>query len=204
MNYKSRKYVDLHVIDAVNEEWMKNGASEALMLRFFLRRTSIHIVSHLAWDVNSLQGVIAGVAGYRPQYCDPRKAIPYIHISCYGKKDGLNLGDSALMPWSQLSECLLPLQEKTDYNLPLSLSSCFGYYGAQLAKEISPKYKKRRPYYSLVGANDEIPIGILCDAFGILYYNLLVKFSSLKQSIQAARDKTGVPLGYTYGAVVAG
>jgi hypothetical protein len=127
-----------------------------------------------------------------------------VHISCHGKKDGLKLGDSTLTPWATLSDCLLPLQETTDYNVPLSLSSCFGYYGAGLAEEISGNYRKRRPYYSLVGPNDEIPIGKLCDAFGIFYYNLLVKFESLKQSIEDARSKTGIPLDYTYGSVVAG
>lgn len=203
MNYKSRTYVDLHVIDAIDSKWLKQGYSEALMLRYFLKDTNIQIVSHLAWDIKSLQCVIAGITDYRPHYCDPRKAIPYLHISCHGTKLGLHLGDSPLMPWSSLSEVLLPLQIKTDYNVPLSLSSCWGYHGATLAYVMDAHYRKRRPYYSLVGPTRPEKMAPLCNAFGVFYYNLLVRYRSMKQSVIAANQNGNAKLDYTYGSEVA-
>lgn len=202
MNYKSRTHVDLHVIDAIGEEWLKSGHSEALMLRYFLRHTKILIVSHLAWDVQSLQRVISQIADFRATYRNPRKAVPYVHISCHGTKRGLRLGDAPLVAWDILSKVLLPLQRTTDYHVSLSLSSCWGYYGAQLADGMDPQYEKRRPYYSLVGPKDEENIVELCKTFGYFYTNLLVRFKSLKRSIEIANQEGKTELDYTYGSVV--
>jgi len=202
MNYRSRNYVDLHVIDAIEEGILKSGYSEALMLRYYLKETNIHIVSHLAWDMKSLCRVITAIANYRPQYCAPRRAIPYLHLSCHGTKTGLYLGDSPLTSWEVLSDCLLPLQQLTDYNLPLSLSSCWGFYGAQLAYAISQKYKKPRPYHSLVGPMTQKGIGELCEAFGIFYCNLLVRHKSIKQAVAIANQQGKIDLNFTFGSEV--
>ncbi|HTB86265.1 MAG TPA: hypothetical protein VK742_21635 [Candidatus Sulfotelmatobacter sp.] len=202
MNYERREYVDLHVIDAIDQRTFERGGSDAKMLTDKLKATKIHLVPHVARDAKSLQEVITSIAEYRPSYTNPKQAIPYVHISCHGQKDGLHLGDNPLTPWSILSNTLLPLFEKTDYNVPLSLSSCWGYYGAQLAYGMDQKYQKRRPYYSLVGPKQEEKIGPLCESFGVFYYNLLVRFKSLKKSIKTATEKGGITLDYTYGSIV--
>lgn len=78
------------------------------------------------------------------------------------------------------------------------------YHGARLAYVMDTNYRKRRPYYSLVGPNTEPKIGQLCDAFGVFYRHLLVRFETLKRSVEAANRESTVRLDYTYGAVVAG
>jgi hypothetical protein len=200
MNYKDRDDVDLHVIDAIDEKWLQVGMSQALMLRYFLRQTEINIVSHAAWDEPSLKGAIANVTDYRSSYCDPRRAIPYVHIFCHGEEHGLYLGDAPLLPWAALSEDLFPLQRRTDYNVPISLCSCFGYYGSGLADAIGPSYKKNRPYYSLVGPIDETDVAEVTKAFAVFYDNLLRRFRSLEKCVECANEQTTAKLDYTYGS----
>jgi hypothetical protein len=203
MNYRTREHVDLHVIDAIDEAAFASGASDAAMLNENLRDTSINIVSHVARDVEALCKIIDDIGNHRRSYVDPRKAIPYVHISCHGTVDDLCLGHSVRLSWSELSALLLPLQEKTDYNVPLSLSSCYGYHGAKLAYEIAPKYRKRRPYHSLVGPRKEEYIIPLCAAFGRFYRYLLVDFKPLGETVALVRDETAITLDFTFGSCVA-
>jgi len=203
MNYKSRHFVDLHVIDAIDEASFNKGYSDATILREALQGTSINIVAHVARDIPSLKATVEAVSNYRKSYIDPRTAIPYVHISCHGTTDDLLVGDTDVMPWNVLSEALLPLQEKTDYNVPVSLSSCWGYHGAQLAYTLDAGYQKQRPYYSLVGPQRKEGILALGDTFGRFYRHLLVDFTSLKQAITSTNNEGSVQLDYTYGSCVA-
>ena len=203
MNYKSRTYVDLHVIDAIDERSLKAYGSEADMLTEALRDTPINIVSHSAHDVKSINDVIADIRNYRDSYICPRYAVPYVHISCHGRKDALELGESDEMPWSVLSEALLPLLDTTDYHVALSLSSCWGYHGASLAYVMGKGYRKKRPYYSLVGPPDKEDIRPLCATFTEFYRQLLVNFKRLKKSVESANRIGPARLDYTYGSHVA-
>jgi hypothetical protein len=202
MNYKGRKHVDLHVIDAIDKASLRKWGSEADLLREALRDTPINIVSHAAHDVKTVNDVITYIRTYRGSYVDPRYAVPYIHISCHGRKDALILGESEEMRWAVLSEALLPLLETTDYHVALSLSSCWGYRGAELAYVMSEKYQKRRPYYSLVGPTKTEKIPPLCAAFAELYRQLFVNFRNLKQSVRLANKLGRTQLDYTYGSYV--
>src|SRR5262245_31996919 len=142
MNYKDRIFVDLHVIDSVDKVEFDSGKTDSAMLKKRLGDTPINIVAHEAQDVGALAVVLNAIAEFGPMYRYPRKAIPYIHIGCHGEKDGLKLTDGHKVSWQTISELLLPLQEKTDYNVPISLSSCWGYHGAGLAYVIDSKYQK--------------------------------------------------------------
>ena len=106
------------------------------------------------------------------------------------------------MAWRKLSEILLPLQEKTDYNVPLSISACEGFFGWKLAWGIDKKYKKRRPYYSLVGPTKKEDISPLCDAFARFYRNLLVGHKRLKSALEQSNRGHAVKLAYTYGSEI--
>ena len=203
MNYKTRKHVDLHVIDAINKRSLSDWGFEADMLKKALHGTSINIVPHAAHDIKSMNEAIRNIGKYRETYITPRHSVPYVHISCHGRQDALILGESEEMPWDTLSEALLPLLETTDYHLALSLSSCWGYHGASLAYVMSKKYRKMRPYYSLVGPPDREDIPSLCATFADFYRQLLLNFKPLKRSIESANGIGTAKLDYTYGSHVA-
>ena len=165
MNYKSRTHVDLHVIDAIDKDFLAAWGSGGEMLRKALDGVAINIVAHSAVDAASLCEAFETIRNYRATYIHPRHSVPYVHISCHGRQDALILGEGHEMKWSELSEALLPLLKTTDYHLALSLSSCWGYHGASLAYVMSGRYVKRRPYYSLVGPIKEEEARPLCAAF---------------------------------------
>jgi hypothetical protein len=153
--------------------------------------------------VKGINDVIADIRNYRDSYVCARYAVPYVHISCHGRKDALELGESDEMPWSVLSEALLPLLDTTDYHVALSLSSCWGYHGASLAYVMGKGYRKERPYYSLVGPPDKEDIRPLCATFAEFYRQLLVNFKRLKKSVESANRIGPAKLDYTYGSHVA-
>jgi hypothetical protein len=194
--------VDLHVIDAIDERSLKAFGSEAEMLKEGLRGTPISIISHSAHDVKSISEVISDIRTYRDSYIDPRYAVPYVHISCHGRKDALQLGQRDEMPWDILSQALLPLLETTDYHVALSLSSCWGYHGASLAYVMTKQYRKKRPYYSLVGPPKSEDIRPLRATFVEFYRQLLANFRGLKKSIEFANRVGPAKLDYTYGSRV--
>src|SRR5215470_19418196 len=113
MNYRTRKYVDLHVIDAIDKDFLAKWGPEAEMLRKALDGLPINIVAHSAVDATSLSKVIYDIRDYRATYAYPRHSVPYVHISCHGSKDALSLGEANDMTWSQFSEALLPLLATT-------------------------------------------------------------------------------------------
>jgi len=195
MNYRIR-IVDLHIVDALETKWAQIGFSESMALHYRLRNTRINIVSHYCWDIQSLKSVIKTIMSYRVLYRHPRRAIPYLHIASHGIRDGLSLGDSTPLPWSALSECLLPLQRLIDYTLPLSLSSCHGFYGYQLACQGMAGYEKKRPYYSLVGPKHRLKTRELFEAYAEFYLYLLHRYTSIKVAIDAANKKISKPAAY--------
>jgi hypothetical protein len=174
-----------------------------MALRYRLRRTRINIVSHYCWDIPSFRKVIDDVRTYRRGYCNPRKALPFLHIAAHGLRDGLSLGDAEPMPWRLLSKCLLPLQQHIDYTLPMSLSACHGYYGYRLASQEMTEYAKKRPYSVLIGPQYRIATKELFSAFAALYSHLLHSHSSLRAAIQAANreiSNSRAHLNYSFGA----
>jgi len=204
MNFRDR-IVDLHIIDALDEKWAAQGKSEALALRFRLRKTRVKIVSHYCWDIDSLKQVIHSIQTYRTVYRDPRKAIPYLHIACHGVQEGLTLGDDGHLPWKEFSEVLLPLQKHIDYTLPMTLSACHGYYGYQLACEDLKSYGKKRPFYLLTGPQARIKAKELISAYATFYKELLHRYSSIKQAIERANTHISNPeakLNYSFGVEV--
>jgi hypothetical protein len=200
MNYKSRTHVDLHVIDAIDKNFLATWGTEAEMLGKALAGAPIKIVAHSAVDSASLCEAFETIRNYRATYIYPRHSVPYVHISCHGRKDALILGDSQEMSWSELSEALLPLLKTTDYHLALSLSSCWGYHGASLAYVMSSKYVKRRPYYSLVGPLKDEDARPLCAAFAEFYRHLFLDFKRLKKSVHLANKIGPAKLDYTKGS----
>lgn len=202
MNYKTRNSVDLHVIDAIDKVSLKKWGFEAEVLQRALRDTPIRIVPHRANSVATLIEAVNDIRTYRASYIDPRHAVPYIHISCHGNKNGLVVGECEQMSWRVLSEALLPLLETTDYHVALSLSSCWGYRGGELAYVMGADYRKRRPYYSLVGPpKGEEPLA-LCAAFAEFYRQLLSKFRQLKTAIRLANEVGPAQLDFTKGSQV--
>lgn len=202
MNYKTREHVDLHIVDALEEKWASVGLSESAALRYRLRNTPINIFSHYCWDVASLEHVIRNIASYRVSYRNPRRAIPYLHIASHGSADGITLGDSHALSWEEFSRCLLPLQRKIDFTLPLSLSSCRGFYGYQLGAQSMKEYEKKRAFHTLVGPQGKLSSVELFDAFAALYSCLLHRFRSLDKSVAAANKFIKDPsshLKYTTG-----
>jgi hypothetical protein len=202
MNYKSRAYVDLHVIDAIDNASLKRWGFEADALRTALEDTAVNIVPHTASDITTLIEAINDVRTYRRSYVDPRQAVPYIHISCHGNRTGLVVGESEQMSWRAFSEALLPLLETTDYHLALTLSSCWGYRGGELAYVMSEKYRKRRPYYSLVGPIKTEKIPELFAAFAEFYRQLLAKYRKLKTAVEFANKVSRAKLDFTKGSRV--
>ncbi len=202
MNYGSREWVDLHVIDALDAASLRDYGSDADMLTVALQGTSINIVSHTANDLSSFKSAISAIVDFRGAYIAPRKATPYVHISCHGRTDALVLGAGVEVPWAVLSEVLLPLAEKTDYHFPLSLSSCWGYRGAELAYVMIDGYLKRRPYYTLVGPTKPANIRPLCAAFS---RSIAISSSSsgdLDRSVELANEGQSVKLDFTRGVRV--
>ncbi len=190
MNYRTRsrepKHIDLHIVDALEEKWAWRGLSESAALRYRLRKTRIKIVSHYCWDVPSLQAVIQDIISHRSCYAYPRRCVPYLHIASHGSVDGLALGDSKPLPWTVLSKCLLPLQRRIDFTLPISLSSCWGFYGYKLSSESMKEYEKKQAFHSLVGPRGKLCTAELFDSFAEFYRCLLHRFTSPPEAIARA------------------
>lgn len=193
MNYKSRKWVDLHLVDAMEEKWANVGLSESTAIRYRLRDTRIRMVSHYCWDLLSLQQVVADIVSYRWAYLAPRYAVPYLHIASHGSPEGLTVGDKTKVSWSALSECLLPLQKKIDFTLPISLSSCWGFEGYQLASQSMASYQKKRAFHTLVGPQEGVSSAELFDAWGVFYNCLLHDFDPLEKAVEFANAEIADP-----------
>jgi hypothetical protein len=205
MNFEARDVVDLHIIDALDSNDARNGRSEALAIRYHLRHTSISIVSHYAWDQATLMHAIKRIAFYRKAYINPRKYLPFLHVACHGLPDGLIIGDDVPVPWSKLVQLLLPLQHQIDYTLPLTLSSCHGFSGYRLALQELKDFKKKRPYYLLIGPQAGLSTQELILSTSELYRGLLEDHIGLPASIERANNYIKKPvayLAYTYGTDV--
>lgn len=202
MNYKSRKFVDLHVIDAINVKAIKDWGLEVDALRSRLKGTKIAIYGHRVTDLASFIQVLNEIRIFRKSYVHARHAVPYIHISCHGRKDAIEIGESQKVSWPVLSAALLPLLETTDYHVAISLSSCWGYHGGALAYVMSTNYTKKRPYYSLVGPPNKERIPDLFDTYAEFYRQLLGNFRKLKKAIQLANEVNSAKLSYTKGSEI--
>jgi hypothetical protein len=75
--------------------------------------------------------------------------VPIIHISAHGSQQGLQLTDTTIIPWVELKQLLLPLNEALKGNLILCMSSCEGAAACQMA--MTQEEKEAYPFFGVVG-----------------------------------------------------
>lgn len=106
---------------------------------------------------------------------------PWIHIDCHGSIDnGLEFSNGSEIGWDELRKILIPLNIKAKFNLPLSLSTC---YGANFLGEIGSDKMEPSPCRLLMGPTTEVSPADLMRNFRSFYRNLFYGFN-LKNAVE--------------------
>lgn len=201
MNFLSRR-IDLHFVDAPETEAKHDGFFESEKIIQELRLPTDRIFRHECQSSDALKDTLSNIAGFRSDYAFPRKALPFIHISAHGIRDGLVIGDGDPVGWGALLEYLRPVAVKTDYNALLAFSSCHGFYAYRLAYLESGK-----PYHLAIGPTQKIDWKYLIEGFSVFYNALLVDGFELNAAVRQMNEKIALSpakIDYTFGWEVQG
>ncbi|MHB1018504.1 MAG: hypothetical protein ACYC2X_11565 [Coriobacteriia bacterium] len=113
-------------------------------------------------------------------------AIPILHLSAHGCKDGITLTSGELIDWNQLAGYLRPANNALRNLLVVCMSSCFGAYGRVMAMQDD----RDAPYFAILGHPDSPTWSVAAVAY-VAFYHRLFDGSGFTQAIDAMRAASG-------------
>mgnify|MGYP007071000458 CR=1 FL=1 len=112
--------------------------------------------------------------------------VQILHLSMHGSKEDVLLGGSHPVPWTTLAGFVGLVKVATGDRLLLSMSSCEGYYGIQMATLLDEP-----PFFGLVGPTDTVAWEDSWMAFAA-YYEEITKDSATFNSAVDKMNSVGI------------
>lgn len=120
------------------------------------------------------------------QWC--KDQVPIIHISAHGSQEGLQLTDKTVMPWSDLKQLLLPVNEALKGNLIICMSSCEGAAACRMA--MTQDEKEAYPFFGVVGHSKTPTWSDTAVGFAS-FYHLIKKGYYLTDAVKGMCEASG-------------
>lgn len=110
--------------------------------------------------------------------------ISYIHIEGHGSKEGVELLDGLVMPWSEIFEHFREINILCKNNLFFSSGACQSAYAFKAATITKPS-----PIFGMLAPEQKVQAGGVLDGY-IAFYKSLIRNESLNDAFNAFTDAT--------------
>jgi len=166
----------VHIIESPSAKDLLEECTEGRSLSEFLKLAGIPHSYNLVTDLETLD-----IALYKrlPRVFEEYDLPPILHLSLHGDRKGIGLTDGSFLSWHELREVLRDLNNQMEDGLLLCMSSCYGSYGYQLARDDS----EDKPFLALVGNSNKISWKDSAVAY-ITFYHLLFKNISMEECVE--------------------
>jgi hypothetical protein len=170
----------IYLIESPSAIDLLEGRNEGDALARVLGLAEIEVVYLLATNDETFEAAFEKVKDDMVGRPTIQTAMPFIHISAHGSRDGLELTDGDVILWEKLSQLMAGLHRYVGPaalpqgfppNLPkttLCLSSCSGF------KSYASLSPSPAPYQSLIGPNKDVGWCEALIAFSTFYYQACI------------------------------
>lgn len=173
----------VHVVESPSSEDLLDGRTEGRVLLEALGLSGVPATYNLVTSRSTLNEALG------KRLADAMglwRRFPILHFSLHGNADGVALTDREFIPWHDLREELLPINQATRGGLIVCLSSCFGASGCRMAMyENQPL-----PFLALVGHPESALLSDAAVGF-VAFYHRLRKGASVFDAAEAMKIASG-------------
>lgn len=157
----------VHIIESPSADDLLDGRAEGRALNEILNLANIPHCYNLATTKQTLHTALVTRLN---EASNNFQVYPILHLSMHGNEKGIGLTDNTFLPWTDLQEMLIPLNNHLEGKLLICMSSCFGSRGYLMAMNED----RNETFWGLVGNNHSVSWEDAAVAY-ITFYHLLFK-----------------------------
>lgn len=177
----------VHIVESPSSEDLLKGETEGRVLSEAFSLTKIPMWYNLVTNKQTLGQTLGQQLITAWNYWKQPPVV--LHMSMHGNKSGVELTSNEYISWDELRQYLLPLIHATNGSLLITMSSCFGIFGAQMAM-----YEDNEPtYWALVGNTNALPLSDLAIAYSSFYHLLFFKSQPIQKCVDSMKVASGNP-----------
>lgn len=173
----------VHIIESPSSTDLLEGDTEG---RVLVQALALSRIPHYYNLVTSLQ-TLDDALGIRLQTARLELGkVPVLHLSCHGNRGGICLTSGEFVSWRDLRDRLLPLNTQLEGGLLLTMSSCFGLSGREMAMRVDGPV----PFFAIVAHPNKVRLSDLAVAFTVFYHHI-GKGGTMQQCVEAMKAASG-------------
>lgn len=172
----------VHIIESPSATDLLESRTEGYSLSSIL---DLHMIDNdysLVVDKECLKACARRIA----ERIEKEEYRPYLHFSCHGDADGIQLTSEEELSWAKLKEIFSPVFEAAASEIVLCFSSCFGLNSHKMHSIINNDFK-----FS-VGPNEAVDWDESLVAYSSFYHNLIRKSSEFSHAVIAMNAAIGL------------
>ena len=186
----------VHIIESPGASDFLDDRQEGQVLRRMLELIGINATVYTVVNAHMFAQAIQRIVAL---HATPSggQFVPMLHISGHGNEQGIGFTDSkdGFLGWDQLADAIQPLNAAYRDSLVVTMSTCFGYSAASMAR-----YDKPIPYGLVVGPTTSVLWSDATVAFCSFYLQFLrllkqpkgIGFEAFMQIIQNMNAAAGL------------
>jgi hypothetical protein len=175
----------VYIVESPSAPDLYHGISEGARVADTLTLDRIPCVTRTAINLDAFTAALTvGLPEAMKQF--PGR-YPILHVSAHGSTDGVQLSSGDVLPWYQLRELLLPINQSFKGALLLCMSACDGHSACQMAMNDGDA---PHPYFGMVG-NFGRPTWSDTAVAYLAFYHLLAKGRAIYEAVEAMRAASG-------------
>jgi hypothetical protein len=182
----------LHIIESPSPEDFLVGRQEGDALYKILKLGGIEVAEPKAAITKvAFSSAISEITNHFKSSTTTPSTVPWLHISSHGDDKGISFSaPDQSVTWKELGEILRPLNSAIGGKLLVSMSSCYGQHGFNMARDLGDD-----AFHSLIGPMTAINWSDMLVAYSTFYHHVILKGSDIKSALEAMHIASGVGAG---------
>ena len=174
--------ITVHIIESVALSDLSARRTEGGMLAQSLALAGMSSTYQQTVDQNAFKQAIADISCVAQS---AEQSLTAIHFSCHGGPTHIVLTSGEEIYWPELRPLLVPVNRAASGNLIVSMSTCYGLFGAGMAL-----HPHETPFRSLIGPLDIVTFADSAVAFTVFYHQVS-KGVSIERAVEAMKVASG-------------
>lgn len=168
------------IVESLHPDDLLAGRTEGRLLQEGLALIGLRCEYRLSVDSSTFGKAL----GQFLRHAQASESFPILHLSVHGNDDGIALTSGVHYDWDAVRELLLPVNRVLGGNLFLSLSSCHGASGCQMAMSTETDL----PFRGLLSHFGNVGFADAAVAYTVFYHRLAMgaRFDGAIMSMRAA------------------
>jgi hypothetical protein len=180
MAHRTDIQLSLQIIESPSPDEIFDARTEGSVLNAALNIAGISVYYNVAVNMNKF---IDALSLFMDRNANAPDALPILHLSMHGYREGVSLTDDFCLTWDSLRDLLLYVAKG---KLLVCMSSCYGFSGCRMAMSEHPQL----PFLALVGHDAEVNLDDAAIGYAAFYHQLF-KGSTVPQAVEAMQKASG-------------